>query len=53
MSINKTWHLANKMPAKPTLEQRVSWHLEHARNCSCRPLQGKILQEIKKQGLEA
>ncbi len=52
MKINKEWHLANKMPKNPTLDQRVKWHIEHARNCSCRPLGGKILEEIKKRGIK-
>lgn len=52
MKINKEWYLANKMPKNPTLDQRVKWHVEHARNCSCRALSGKILEEIKKRGLK-
>jgi hypothetical protein len=51
MSINKAWHLAHKMPKNPSLDQRVEWHVEHARHCSCRKLEGKILEEIKKRGL--
>ncbi len=46
---NTEWHSKNKMPKNPTLDQRVKWHFEHARNCSCRPLGGKILEEIKKR----
>jgi len=49
MNINKDWHLTHRMPKKPTLDQRVSWHVEHARHCPCRPLEGKILSEIKKR----
>jgi hypothetical protein len=49
--INKEWHLANKMPKNPSIEQRVIWHLEHSKHCQCRPLGGKILEEIKKRGL--
>jgi len=52
MKINKEWHLAHKMPENATLEQRIEWHLEHARHCTCRPLHGKILEEIKKRGLK-
>lgn len=52
MKINKDWHLANKMPKNPSLDQRVIWHLNHAKNCTCRPLGGKIMDEIKKRGLE-
>jgi hypothetical protein len=49
--INAKWHIAHKMPKNPTPDQRIKWHLEHAKNCSCRPLHGKILDEIKKRGL--
>jgi hypothetical protein len=49
MSINKDWHLSHRMPKNPTLDQRVVWHVEHARHCSCRPPTGKILEEIKKR----
>ena len=52
MKINKEWHLSNKMPKNPTLDQRIQWHLEHAQNCQCRPLDGKILEEIKKRGIK-
>jgi hypothetical protein len=48
MSINKQWHLANKMPKNPTLDQRVNWHVEHAKNCTCRRIEGKILEEIQR-----
>jgi len=34
--INKDWHLKNKMPVKPTQEQRKSWHIEHLKHCDCR-----------------
>jgi hypothetical protein len=52
MQINKDWHMANKMPKNPTIEQRIEWHLAHAKNCICRPLGGKILEEINKRKLE-
>ena len=52
MKINADWHLANKMPKNPTLDQRVNWHVEHAENCACRPLHGNILEEINKRGIK-
>jgi len=51
-NVNAKWHLANRMPKNPTLDQRIRWHLAHAKNCSCRSLSGKILEEIKKRGLK-
>lgn len=51
MKINSTWHAKNMMPKKATLDDRVKWHLEHSKNCNCRPLGGMILGEIKKRKL--
>lgn len=51
MEMNAEWHVNNKMPKNPTLDQRIKWHLAHIQNCSCRPLGGKMLAEIKKRGL--
>lgn len=51
MKINAVWHSKNLMPKNPTLDQRVEWHLEHSKNCTCRPLGGKILEEIKRRRL--
>ena len=48
---NKTWHQANKMLKNPTLEQRVDWHLEHAKNCKCRPIPKKLKLEIEKRNM--
>lgn len=45
----RQWHLANKMPKNPTLEERVNWHIEHAKNCACREMPAKIKQEIVKR----
>ena len=52
MSINKAWHLKNKMPKNPTFEQRVKWHRAHQNNCSCRPIGGKLAEEMNKRGIK-
>jgi hypothetical protein len=49
--INKEWHDANPMPKNPTLEQRAKWHIQHQRNCMCRPIPDKLLKEMKAAGL--
>lgn len=49
MKINKEWHLANKMPKNPSLEQRIKWHKAHAENCNCRPIPDKLKKEIENQ----
>lgn len=50
--INKAWHLENKMPQKPTFEQRVNWHLEHNKVCCCRPIPKKLLEEMIQKGIK-
>jgi hypothetical protein len=52
MSINKEWHLKNKMPKNPTFEQRVKWHLSHQKNCSCRKIATKLAEEMKAKGIK-
>ena len=47
--LNAEWHLANKMPRNATLEQRVAWHKQHAKECACRPIPPNILTEMKKR----
>jgi len=49
--LNREWHLSHRMPKNPTLEQRLEWHLEHAKNCQCRPITGKLAEEMKKRGM--
>jgi len=52
MKLNKEWHLKHPMPKNPTFEQRIKWHLAHQRNCSCRPIAGKLAEEMKKRGIK-
>jgi hypothetical protein len=52
MPINKEWHLKNRMPKNPTVEQKLKWHLEHSKNCACRPITKELLKEIKKRGIK-
>ena len=47
MKINKEWHQKNKMPKNPTLEERIKWHIEHAKNCTCREMPDSIRKEIE------
>jgi hypothetical protein len=51
MKLNKEWHLKHKMPKNATLDQRIEWHLEHAKHCQCRKIEGKLLEEMKKRGI--
>jgi len=45
--INEAWHSAHSMPANPSREQRVSWHLEHAGACGCRPVPENLADDVR------
>lgn len=49
--MNKLWHEQNRMPPQATLEERIAWHREHQKHCSCREAPKSLLPYIsaKKQ----
>lgn len=49
--LNATWHRGHQMPRNATLDQRVRWHLAHARACACRDVPATIRAELKKRGI--
>jgi hypothetical protein len=49
--LNKAWHEKNKMPAHPSFEQKVKWHLAHQKNCACRPIPAKLAEEMTRRGI--
>jgi hypothetical protein len=46
---NKQWHAANRMPARATLDQRITWHFAHAASCGCRAMPPSIVAELKRR----
>jgi len=50
--INKEWHLKHRMPKNPSQKERLKWHLEHSKHCSCRPIPEKLAEEMKKMGFK-
>jgi hypothetical protein len=51
--INAAWHKQNPMPPRPTAEQRLRWHVAHAKACGCRKLTTAALNELKRRAREA
>lgn len=35
------------MPKNPSPEERIKWHIEHAKNCNCREMPDSIRKEIE------
>ncbi len=52
-AVNATWHKANRMPPRATLDERVAWHLAHLKACACRTdLPATIVAELKRRGIK-
>lgn len=50
--MNKEWHKAHPMPKHPTIEQRITWHLEHVKYCHCREgIPAKLQIEMEKRNI--
>jgi len=50
---NAAWHKKHPMPPRATVEQRITWHLDHARQCACRPIPAKLHAEIRRRARQA
>ena len=48
--MNAPWHDAHPMPARATLDERVAWHVAHAKACRCRPMPATVAAELKRRG---
>jgi hypothetical protein len=51
MPLNKAWHSTHRMPAKATMDQRIRWHVQHAKNCGCRPIPKSVAAEITRRSV--
>ena len=51
IAINRKWHEKHRMPKNPTMDQRIVWHLAHARACGCREISGKLREEMERRGI--
>lgn len=44
--MNKSWHDEHRLDPKAKLEERITWHVEHAKACGCRDMPESIKQEL-------
>ena len=49
MKINAEWHKVHKMPKNPSQDERIEWHIEHAKQCQCWPIPAKLQAAIAKR----
>lgn len=48
--LNAGWHKKHVMPMGSTLDQRVKWHVAHAKACGCRAIPPTVLVELRRRG---
>lgn len=49
--MNREWHAAHSMPPRATEAQRIAWHLDHAANCTCRPIPERLAARMRTLGI--
>lgn len=49
--LNAAWHSQHRMPAHATMDQRIKWHLDHAKACGCREIPQTVRKALKERGL--
>lgn len=47
--LNAEWHQAHVMPRNANLQQRTDWHIDHVRECACRPMPASVLAELERR----
>ncbi len=50
--MNADWHRAHVLGPHASLDDRVRWHVEHAKACACREIPESIRAEMRNRGLE-
>jgi hypothetical protein len=50
--INARWHKAHPMPPRATLDERIAWHIAHAKACGCRTITGKLRSNMEARGID-
>ena len=45
--LNAAWHERYPMPRNASLDQRVQWHIRHAKACGCREMPQTIVTELR------
>jgi hypothetical protein len=49
MAINAGWHVKNPMPRGAKMDERIRWHLAHAKACGCRPIPARVAEAIRER----
>ena len=51
--MNAAWHRTHVLGSRAPMDARIAWHLEHARECACRPIPASVLAAIADRDRQA
>jgi hypothetical protein len=49
--VNRDWHQQHRLGSDASHDDRVTWHVEHATVCGCRPIPSDVLEEMTRRGI--
>jgi hypothetical protein len=49
--LNAEWHMSHRLPPRASLDERVRWHLAHAKACGCRAIPETVAAELRRRSL--
>jgi hypothetical protein len=49
--MNADWHRAHVLGSGAPMDDRIAWHIEHGRECACRPIPASVLAAMADRGL--
>jgi hypothetical protein len=44
--MNKTWHRAHILRSGASMDERIKWHVAHAKACACREIPKSVREAI-------
>ena len=47
--LNRQWHEAHVLGQRASLDERVEWHLEDARESGCRPIPARVREQVERR----
>jgi len=49
--VNEAWHRAHILAARADFEERLDWHVAHAKACGCREMPRPMADAARHRGL--
>ena len=48
-TLNRQWHKEHGLAERAGLDERIKWHIAHAKACGCRPIPTALQDEIERR----